>query len=494
MGKLSFSRISDIYKLVFLSLLVKVVLLPFAQTDDADAVTRIFISIDWMNDPTWIKTAIWAPFHFYLNGVALMVWDNPVFVPKIVNILFSSFTLIPFYAFTKREFNKDGALAASAFLAISPVLFRNGFLALSETPYLFFLVLTMDFISKGLKGNSVRYMVLAGFFITIAAGFRYEAWLVMAIFGLLILLLGKWKQSIVFGFVALLFPVIWMYSNWLETGDALYSIHGNYHYTLVEMGNNDNVGLESRLRRIWFFPFSWMIALGPPVAFLVLKTMIGVYKKRPAIRSMVFWSVPFWVMLLFFLYNASKGVLLLQHRFTGTLVVFSLPFIAIYFKELNPKRIRQAWVFGLITVAFSFVYNTSNVTPLPRLEDQSGVAISNVINKSLVEGPCLIIDFIGWQNTYFIALHSGLPQNEIVIVGGAKNSTIPIKGIHKIMESFDHGLIVLEKGSRLSRALGFDEDNCSFVFENYKYQTEMLLQKKEVLVMSWGKNAKRANN
>lgn len=488
MGKLSSNRISDIHKLVILSLLAKLLLLPFAQTDDADAVTRIFFSINWMNDPVWIKTAIWAPFHFYLNGIALMVWDNPVYVPKIINILFSSFMLIPFYAFTKREFNKDGALIASILLAISPVLFRNSFLALSETPYLFFLVLTMDFISKGLRENSNRHMLLAGIAITIAAGFRYEAWLIMAIIGLLLLFSGKWKQSIVFGCAALLFPLIWMTSNWLETGDALFSIHGNYHYTLDEMGNNDNIGLESRLRRLWFFPFSWMIALGPPVAFLVLKTIIGIYRGKPVDKTRVFLSIPFWVLLLFFLYNTSKGVLLLQHRFTGTLVVFSLPFIAIYFKESSPKRIRQAWAFGLITVALSFLYNTSHVTPLPRLQDQSGVAISDTINKSLKEGSCLILDFIGWQNTHFIALHSGLPRNEIVIAGGAKNSTIPIMEIHEIMEGFDKGLVLLKRGSRLSHALGLNEDDGSFVFENYKFKTEMIFQNDEVVVMSWGKN------
>ena len=115
------------------------------------------------------------------------------------------------------------------------------------------------------------------------------------------------------------------------------------------------------------------------------------------------------------------------------------------------------------------------------------MAISDAINESLDKGSCLILDFIGWQNTHFIALHSGLPRNEIVIAGGAKNSTIPILEIHEIMEEFDKGLILLKKGSRLSHTLEFNEDDYSFVFEIFKFQNERIFQNDAVVVMSWRK-------
>ena len=107
---------SRIYILVIIVLTIKLILLPYSQTVNADAVSRIFNSISWMEKPPWIKTSIWAPFHFYINGIGLFIWNDRVITPKVINILFSSFTLIPFYLFTKREFNKNGALVATIFL------------------------------------------------------------------------------------------------------------------------------------------------------------------------------------------------------------------------------------------------------------------------------------------------------------------------------------------------------------------------------------------
>src|SRR5438067_57105 len=131
---------SKIFSLAAVTLLVKLSLLPFAQQTDPDAVTRIFFSEAWKDHPSWIRSDVWGPFHFYLNGFFLMIWNNRIYAPAVLNLLLSVLTLIPFYFFTRREFNEDGAFAATVFLAVSPILFRNSFLALSETPSLFFIV------------------------------------------------------------------------------------------------------------------------------------------------------------------------------------------------------------------------------------------------------------------------------------------------------------------------------------------------------------------
>ena len=45
---------------------------------------------------------------------------------------------------------------------------------------------------------------------TVAAGFRYEAWLVMAPFFTVIFLRKNYKHAILFGLFAILFPLVWM--------------------------------------------------------------------------------------------------------------------------------------------------------------------------------------------------------------------------------------------------------------------------------------------
>jgi 4-amino-4-deoxy-L-arabinose transferase-like glycosyltransferase len=438
----------QIFILAIAVLLIKLVLLPFAQTVDSDAVSRVHLSMDWLQNPRWIDTSVWAPFHFYLNGFFLGIWNDTVLAPKVLNIVISCLSLLPLYYFTRREFNEKGALIVAIFFAISPILFRNNFMALSETPYLLFLLLAMNLISKSIREDKWQWMLVAGLMITIASGFRYEAWLLMFFMGALLLFVD-WKKAFLFGAMALLFPLIWLYSNWVETGDAFYSIQGNYRWTLEMMGNNDGVNGEILLHRVWFFPFSWLISVGPPVAFLVLVAMVRNIKKFRVDKLKSVWAILFFTMLLFFIYNAYNGVLLLQHRFIGTLVVLSLPFIALYFNEWNSKTKRNAIIYGTLIVGLSFVYNQDSISPLPRLGDQNKAAFSESINESLSDDGLLILDFVGWDYTYYYALQSRLPMHRIILMQGAKNSEIPASLKEKVLK-MKSGVFVLgnESGFR----------------------------------------------
>jgi len=469
---------NKIYWLVILTLLIKLILLPFSQTVNADAVSRIYASVNWAENPAWSSSSVWAPFHFYIHGFALMIWNNTIYTPKILTILFSVLTLIPFYFFTKREFNEKGAFIATIFLAISPILFHNSFLALSETPYLFFLALTINCLSKGLREDSILYMLIAGLTISIASGIRYEAWIITAILAGVIFLLKRWKMFFTFSLTAALFPCYWLLSNWLETGDPFYSIQGTYHWSFEVMGNNDSLDFNTYLRRIWFFPFSWVIAAGIPVGFIILKTIFKSYTKKYRNNLHILYSLPLWIMLLFYEYNSFKGALLLQHRYIGTLLILSLPFIAIYFSELSPKKIKQVYIFGTLTILLSFVYNTAHVKPLPRLEEQSSVEIVKTIKEYTSEESCLILDFLGWDRTYFIALQTELKQKNIVIIEGAKNSIIPVQEIENKISNYNNGIILIKKNSAFSTNLNL---------ETYNLTTDEIFNNEELVLLSWEK-------
>ncbi|MGB0915011.1 MAG: glycosyltransferase family 39 protein [Crocinitomicaceae bacterium] len=428
------------------AIVVKLLLLPFAQTVDADAVSRVHLSVDWLNNPEWIKTSVWSPLHFYLNGLGLMLWNDSVITPKLINILLSSLSILPFFYFTRREFNSRGAFIASIFFAVSPILFRNSFMALSETPYLLLLLLTLNLISKGLREDNTKSVLLAGLTITLACGFRYEAWLLAFLFGLIILF-TNWRKAFGYGLISLVFPIIWMASNYVTTGDVMFSIQGNYKWTLELMGNNDFVDTETMLRRLWFFPFSWMISIGPPVVYLTVILMFRTIKGYKADKLKAFFASLFVIMLVFFIYNSMKGVLLLQHRFIGTLVVLSLPFIAIIFEEKSVNKTRQAWVFGVLIIGLSFVYNTSQIKPVPRLGDQSKAEVSKIINANLEDDSALILDFIGWEYSYFYALRSEVNVEDLILVQGAKNSMLPEEKLLQILEKHESFVVVLNHDS-----------------------------------------------
>lgn len=72
-----------------------------------------------------------------------------------------------------------------------------------------------------------------------------------------------------------------------------------------------------------------------------------------------------------------------------------------------------------------------------------------MIEEKSINYNCLIIDFIGWENTYYIALNSGIDHNRVIIQGGAKNSPVPLKQIETNIKETKKGAVILKKGSLL---------------------------------------------
>lgn len=445
------------------------------------------MTIEWMDDPEWIHTSIWGPFHFYFTALSLWIWNDPVYSPAILHILFSCLTLVPFYHFTRREFSEKGAMIASILLAFSPLLFRNSFMALSETPYLFLLACCLNAISLGIKNDSNRLFLLAGSFITLASGFRYEAWLLMPVLALVIWMKNNFKHALLFGMAALIFPMIWMIQNYLEKGNAFYSLQGNYDWTLQIMNNNEGLDLGSYVRRLWFFPFSWMICLGPLAAFLILISIRKTYLKNSEYRSIRFWAIPFFILFIFFEYNCFKGVLLLQHRFTGTLVLASLPFIALFFDKPDKRKTQIAWASVLLMLGLSFLYNMKGVTPFSRLSDQSYATIIKKITPHIKEGSSLIVDFTDWESTYFVALESRLHPKDIVLFYPTETNGIPKEVISKSLKEHNEGVVLFKKNSELSNALLLQGELLSINCDGHRLVAENIFENGEVLIVKWVK-------
>ncbi len=469
--------------LVLLILLLKLIILPFSQTVDADSVTRIFLALDWVENPKWISESVWGPLHFYLNGFALAIWKNPVYTPKILNILLSTFSLIPFYYFTKREFNKTGAFITTIFLALSPVLFRNSFFGLSETPYLFFLILSMNWLSKWMKENKTQFLLLSGIAITIASGIRYEAWLIMAIWGLYIFIKYNFKNAFIFSAFALIFPFIWMVQGYLNTGNPFSGIEGNFTWTMDVMNNNANLTFESYLRRIWYFPFIWMISVGPPLAYVLLRDHFQFKKFNHTKFYSNVWILTLIIIFIFVIINSLKGTLLLQARFIGSILIFSLPFAANFFKEDSIKKKKLSVLFLIITVSFSFIYNISNVKPIPRLKNQNAKEIVNEIFKNKGEFTSLYLDDWGWDNTYYVALNSGVNHNNISIISQYSQNSEIIGKLNRTMLFSGSKLLLLFNGSQSEKTLIVDYSRNTIQFNNQIYSFKIISNNEEVTLI-----------
>ncbi len=454
------------------AVVIRLIALPWAQTVHADAVSRIHIAYEWMLDPHYITEGDWGPLHHYLNAFFMMIFPGKVLGPNVLNILCASLTAIPLYGFTLNLFNsRRGAIFASILYVFSPIVIWTSLQALSEVPFGFFLALALFFLSEGIdQGKGYRNAMLGGLFMTCAAALRYEAWVLIAVLTLVLLLQWNWKRTFVFWACAVIFPATWMLGNYLGHGDALYSVSRNDSWLNME-GLNDEVSTVDRVKRVVFFPWSLMLNMSPIWLILVAIAMVRAAFKKRLTRSQLPWVLPFLAMVFVFQQKAWDGSLSLHHRFVITWLILLLPFISLVFHE----RITQAKrvLVGMATVTvipLAFFWNMAEYTRLlgdnalgkamdelvmghyremqvvPRIYGPETEQLLTSINTHGSPGDGLIVDFFGWDKSYYIALHA-LPHT--ILVGGAKHEFYRPEVVSEFLSDHPHGQIVFSRTGML---------------------------------------------
>lgn len=468
----------NIYLLVVLSFILRLIVFPFSQVNDADATTRLFIAEKWLGDPHIIYEGVWPPLHFYLNAIAIALFGERLFGPILIQMILTCLTAIPLYHFTRREFSAKGAIYTAAFYLFCPIVFHNSFNALSGLPHAFLVALALNSISKSIRKNDNRQAIYAGLYMTIAAGFRYEAWLLIAIFTGIYILFYEWKRTIYFWSASMIFPVFWMTGNYIAHQDILYGLSGAYHWNIIMEGVNDQLDTVEKVQRLIYFPISWFFLYSPFLVILVTgKTFQKIWNKD-LIRSRLIWSIPFWVFFITFIYKAYEGTLLLQHRFTISLIFFSAPFISTIFEknrwENFSKIVVGIIILSLIPLSYYWMripvekhlpYSSpirtaykeirtnsqNNFVAIPRLFHQNYVTFSKQINNDIREEDGLILDFVLWDNTYYLALTTNLPAEQIFIVDGSNHGQVYANYLTKFLEKYPSGKIVLRCYSKFSK-------------------------------------------
>lgn len=454
--------------------------MPWSQMVHADAVTRVFLALQWLEDPHYITDGYWGPLHHYLNALFLSIFPGRDVGPKMLNIILASLTVIPLYKFTQNLFeNKKGAVFVALIYAFSPIVFRNSFQALAGVSYAFFIVLSMYLISEGLKKNAkLVYAILAGLSITCAAATRYEAWVVIAAFTLLLLVLRQWKFMMVFWLFAMIFPATWMIGNQLKFGDFLYSVNQNDVWNIQLEGINDKVDAVEKIKRVLFFPMSFMFNISPITIGLLLWALFIAFKRRAMSTLQLVWLIPFGVMFAIFMQKAWAGTLMLQHRFIITWIILGLPFVALIFKDERAQKLKTRLMIIAVatTIPLSFCWwlfpyeialrwtnlgkaidqmavgTFNEFEAIPLLKDKPTEALLDTINAHSQEGEGLVLDFFGWDRTYYTTLHA---PNHTFITEGAKHADNKYSDLDEYLSKHPKGLIVFNRVGRLYKEAVF---------------------------------------
>lgn len=465
----------DAHFIALAGFLVRLLALPWARTVHADAVSRIHIAYEWLLDPHYIKDGYWGPLHHYLNALFMLVFPGKVLGPVVLNILCASLTAIPLYGIVMNLFNsRKGAILVAVLYVFSPIVMWTSLQPLSEVSYGLFLASSFYFLSRDSgQGKGMRDPVIAGLFLTCAAATRYEAWVIIAAFTFVALLLRPWREVIVFWSCAMLFPATWMLGNQLEFGDALYSVNQNDVWNMGKEGINDVITPVERFKRAVFFPWSFNLNASPIIAAMLLLGLIWAGVKRRLSRKQAAWLIPFLVMACVFQKKAWDGSLMLHHRFVVTWLILLLPFVPVAL--LGVRWLRLRWgllVIGALSIIpFSMLWNkveflelsTSDSVPgqafedltlayyremeiVPRLPDSDTEDLLNVINKEAQEGGGLLVDFIGWDRSYYLSLHA---KANTKVVGGAKHEEYDATDLIEFFAVYKRGYLIISRSGKL---------------------------------------------
>lgn len=431
------------FLLFALALTTRLIAWPGSDVVDADAATRAMIGESYMLYPAWSSDGVWLPLHFYLNGAFVVICESRVTGPILVNILLASAIVFPLFAFSKRWASPTIALSVVLVVIFNPLVFRNSLQGLSEIPFFFFTVCAFNSLSLALTDPSSRgsrQALLAGLLITIASGMRYEAWLLTIMFLAVLLIQGQWRRSLPFLGTALILPVIWMVTSHIAHGNFLKGLDHMVHWQTTT--HHELVAEDELQRRSAFFPLSFVLAISPIAVVLgIWGTSVG-FVRDQVTRHEWPWLLLFPFFLIIMIFKARNAELLLQHRFTMTLVLLFIPYLILGFRSIrsmmairilalsictwgsiaNAKWADHTWIKGpkgsLLENALGFIrdYTLDQLEPIPRLKNELPHRLLDQLDQYDFDRSLLVLDFFGWQETYSVALRAQIRSTSVVFL------------------------------------------------------------------------------
>jgi hypothetical protein len=314
---------------------------------------------------------------------------------------------------------------------------------------LFFVILSIGILLKGLSEKKTGLILIAGLAMGIASGIRYESWLIGSFAIGIMLYRHSYKEALLFALPFVAIPIYWLGSNLAQTDDALNSFNW-----AIESSNLKSIkSTESFFRRIWWYPLSLVFAFGPFAFYFFVVEVKKAIKARKVEKTKFIFVLFITAIFALWLFNALRGSLLLQHRFTITLFLLSFPFLGYYLKRTKRNPAAMTLLFSATAFLLAFVYSSKGARPIPRLLTDDAQEVSEIIQANLEPTSGLICDFWNWETTYYIPFSTGLTEDNFEIIQKEDSREMTIDKISDVLETFDKGVILVNKNRLLNELL-----------------------------------------
>jgi 4-amino-4-deoxy-L-arabinose transferase-like glycosyltransferase len=430
---------------------------------EADAVTRIWHAIEWMQSPHLITAGRQGPLHLYLLALSIWIGKDILLGPIVMHILFSVGTAVVLYLFTRVEFeSENGSLLVGLAFSLYPVAVRNSLSAMPESIFVFLMALTIYFLARGFRQpGTYSFEFMAGVSLTLAGMIRYEGWEFIPLLG--ILLIRDWRKMFVFGFFAALFPISWLLGNQIEYGNAMYAMQWSSNWELNVVGANEGLTTRDYIERVVYYPLVLILGLTPLAALGVFwGAGRALWKRQRTAR----WLVPVAGLLAAMTYFAYQGSLDTQARYTISLGMFLLPYLAVVYDNWRLDGKWKQIIFGLFLVLMlplGYLGNpvsplenfyVAGINPLPRLRTDSQEMTADVLavlDAQIEQKEIgLISDFFSYRETYYVMGETRLNPWAIFVAPGEKHEEVVEAELLEVLEKYPEGVLILVEKSNFS--------------------------------------------
>jgi hypothetical protein len=471
-------RAHEAWFLFGLALFTRLIALPFSQVIESDATSRLFLAEHALTHHGALQSLQWPSLHIYFLAAAQFLSNDFLNGPVLLSLLMGAFSVVAFYHFTKNIFSRKGAFYTALIFTFTPLIFRLSFVPLAEIYHVCFCMTALWLLSEGLvrKEQKWKWGMLAGVSATIAAGGRFEAWVLIGLMGIILIALREWKILFAFGLTAAVFPLWWMIYCYRTTGHPLISLEMVEWQNFVVGKVNENITAVEHTRRIIYFPFEWLISSTPVIAVMSVWLFVKALVRKKLTRLQLSFGLLICFFLPFFIYESITGSLADQVRYTVTLIMLSLPIFALWFENPGRENFKKrfAVLVALLLIPWSYTWqrlpwhklfpgSLSNAVAemvacdawqaeaVPSFHNPGIKTITSVVNKNTLPGDGYFIDFSGWRESFYYAQQSVLKGEDLYIT----SPIAPHNGDKGLMKFFfgkhPKGMILLNDFSELSK-------------------------------------------
>lgn len=348
----------------------------------ADDYCRTVKSYEWLQSPD-IYSGVWLSPHFWVNGFAMLFIDNMLEAAALVNIVYSTLSVIIFYKICEITFSKVIAFWSTLIFAIFPFQVWLGISGLSESIFFFFALCGIYyFLQWKIHDHRSILLVLSAVSFALNNLFRYEGWLFTIAFLILVLIesLRVKKISIpliknlAIASISGVTIVWWLLQNYHDHGDAFF-----FASETTKIFNQFSTA--SFYQRLVQYP-TFIFYTAPLTTVFAIKPIFDILRRRE-----------FAVAKYFILFNLVQIILLILHGILGTggtnmisryIILNALLLLPLaVFQFLKLKKILASSLIAatiIINIIWSFYY------PQPYREDtfEVGYLLKDIIKENYI--------------------------------------------------------------------------------------------------------------